>query len=521
MPPKKPTLPSPTGDKLQETLDAITKKFGAGSIMKMGDDRVVPVEVISSGIPILDDALGIGGFPRGRIVEIYGPESCLAADTFIHYNVRARGGERHNHKGGTIEHLYHRFNNLPRSGSGAYQRSASINAIFTAPSIDEDGRIFHNRIVAVVDTGVQECFRVVTASGETIEATRNHRFFTGDRYSKLENLSAGDVIYIHNKTPFKANFPDAIRRQRELSFLAVSTTIESIKSVGDKRTFDISMESPCNNFVADGFVVHNSGKSTIALHLVAEAQAKGLTCAYIDVEYALDPKYMRALGVNVDEILLSQPDTAEQALAIANDLAKSGTVAVIVIDSVNALVPLSQLEGEIGDANIGRRARLMSDGLSLIVSSAAKTGTILFFINQIRSKIGVIYGSSETTTGGNALRFYSSVRLDIRKRDPIKNGTEIIGNETEIKIVKNKMAPAYKSVRFDLILGQGVPKANSLFDVSVNLGIIVKAGAWFSYGGESLGQGRDKSLEFLRNNSDTYECIREDVTKALLSKEDE
>ena len=324
-----------TGSKLQDVLADIEATFGKGSIIRMGDDTIVPTEAISSGIPDLDDALGIGGFPRGRIVEIYGPES--------------------------------------------------------------------------------------------------------------------------------------------------------------------------------------SGKSTIAIHLVAEAQKKGLLCAYLDMEYAIDPEYMRALGVNVEDLFLSQPDTAEQVLEIANRLARSGEFGVVVIDSVNSMVPRAALEGEIGDANIGRLAKVMSDGLAKLIASTGKSGTLLFFINQIRDKIGVTYGSSETTTGGRALRFYSSVRLDIRKRDAIKDGDTIIGNKTEVKVVKNKMAAAYKVAKFDIILGKGAAKENSLYDAAVKTGVLAKvdAGSWTYFEGEKFANGQTKGKERLANEPETYAMVKEAVDKVM------
>jgi recombination protein RecA len=333
--------PIATEDRLKSVLADIDATFGKGSIIRMGDDTIVPTEAISSGIPSLDDALGIGGFPRGRIVEVYGPES--------------------------------------------------------------------------------------------------------------------------------------------------------------------------------------SGKSTLAIHLVAEAQKAGLLCAYLDMEYAIDPEYMRALDVNVDDLYLSQPDTAEQVLEIANRLARSERFGVIVIDSVNSMVPRAALEGEIGDANIGRLAKVMSDGLAKLVSSTARSGTILFFINQLREKIGVQYGSPETTSGGRALKFYASIRLDIRKRDAIKDGDTIIGNKTEVKVVKNKMAAAYKVAKFDIILGKGAAKENSLYDAAVKTGVLAKMdnGSWTYFEGEKFANGQTKGKERLSNEPETYAMVKEAVDKAMFGETNE
>jgi len=332
--------PESNDSRLKNVLNDIDATFGKGSIIRMGDDTIVPTEAISSGIPDLDDALGIGGFPRGRIVEIYGPES--------------------------------------------------------------------------------------------------------------------------------------------------------------------------------------SGKSTVAIHLVAEAQKKGLLCAYMDMEYALDPEYMRSLGVNVEDLYLSQPATAEQVLEISNRLARSEQFGVIVIDSVNSMVPRAALEGEIGDANIGRLAKVMSDGLAKLVSSSGKSATTLFFINQLREKIGIQYGSPETTSGGRALKFYASVRLDIRKREAIKDGDTIIGNKTEVKVVKNKMAAAYKVAKFDIILGRGAAKENSLYDAAVKMGILAKIdnGSWTYFEGEKFANGQTKGKERLANEPETYAMVKEAVDKVMFGTEE-
>ena len=246
----------------------------------------------------------------------------------------------------------------------------------------------------------------------------------------------------------------------------------------------------------------SSGKTTLALHTVAEAQKKGGTCAFIDAEHALDPVYARKLGVNVDELLISQPDHGEQALEIADTLVRSGAVDVLIIDSVAALVPRAELEGEMGDALPGLQARLMSQALRKLTASINKSNTMVIFINQIRMKIGVMYGSPETTTGGNALKFYASVRLDIRRIGAIKERDEVIGNSTRVKVVKNKLAPPFKQVEFDIMYGEGVSKMGEILDLGVKAGIVEKSGAWFSYDSQRLGQGRENSKTFLRENPD-------------------
>jgi recombination protein RecA len=246
----------------------------------------------------------------------------------------------------------------------------------------------------------------------------------------------------------------------------------------------------------------SSGKTTLALHCVAEAQKKGGICAFIDAEHALDPVYARKLGVNIDELLISQPDTGEQALEICDTLVRSGAVDVLVIDSVAALVPRAELEGEMGEALPGLQARLMSQALRKLTASINKSNTMVIFINQIRMKIGVMYGSPETTTGGNALKFYASVRLDIRRIGAIKERDEVVGNTTRVKVVKNKLAPPFKQVEFDIMYGEGVSKMGEVLDLGVKAGIVEKSGAWFSYDSQRLGQGRENAKAFLKANPD-------------------
>ncbi|MGW1421444.1 recombinase RecA [Bradyrhizobium manausense] len=246
----------------------------------------------------------------------------------------------------------------------------------------------------------------------------------------------------------------------------------------------------------------SSGKTTLALHTVAEAQKKGGICAFIDAEHALDPVYARKLGVNIDELLISQPDTGEQALEICDTLVRSSAVDVLVVDSVAALVPKAELEGEMGDALPGLQARLMSQALRKLTASINKSNTMVIFINQIRMKIGVMYGSPETTTGGNALKFYASVRLDIRRIGAIKERDEVVGNTTRVKVVKNKLAPPFKQVEFDIMYGEGVSKMGEILDLGVKAGIVEKSGAWFSYDSQRLGQGRENSKAFLKANPD-------------------
>jgi recombination protein RecA len=264
----------------------------------------------------------------------------------------------------------------------------------------------------------------------------------------------------------------------------------------------------------------SSGKSTLAMHVVAEAQRNGGVCAYIDAEHAMDPVYARAIGVDVDQLLISQPDTGEQALEIADMLCRSGAIDVIVVDSVAALTPRAEIEGEMGDTHVGLQARLMSQALRKLTANISRTNTIVIFINQLREKIGVMFGSPETTPGGRALKFYSSVRLDIRRIESLKDGAEVVGNRTRVKVVKNKCAPPFRQAEFDIMYGQGISREGSLIDLSVDLGIVKKSGAWFTYEGEQLGQGRENAKTYLKENPEIMMEISDKVLMASGLKED-
>ena len=255
----------------------------------------------------------------------------------------------------------------------------------------------------------------------------------------------------------------------------------------------------------------SSGKTTLALHSVAEAQKAGGTCAFVDAEHALDPVYAKKLGVNIEELLISQPDAGEQALEIADTLVRSGAIDVLVIDSVAALVPRAELEGEMGDTHVGLQARLMSQALRKLTASVSKSNTMIIFINQIRMKIGVMFGNPETTSGGNALKFYSSIRLEIRRIGAIKDRDEVVGNQTRVKVVKNKLAPPFKMIEFDIMYGEGISKMGELLDLGIKAGIVEKSGSWFSYDSTRIGQGRENAKTFLRENTEMAEEIERKI----------
>ncbi|MGZ4702553.1 MAG: recombinase RecA [Ilumatobacteraceae bacterium] len=263
--------------------------------------------------------------------------------------------------------------------------------------------------------------------------------------------------------------------------------------------------------VVEIFGPESSGKSTLAMHVGAEAQRNGGICAYIDAEHAMDPVYASAIGVDIDQLLISQPDTGEQALEIVDMLVRSGAVDVVVIDSVAALTPRAEIEGEMGDTHVGLQARLMSQALRKLTANLSRTNTIAIFINQLREKIGVMFGSPETTPGGRALKFYSSVRLDIRRIESIKDGAEIVGNRTRVKVVKNKVAPPFRQAEFDIMYGKGISREGTLLDIAVDMGIIKKSGAWFTYEGEQLGQGRENAKGFLADNPEIMVEVSEKV----------
>ena len=295
----------------------------------------------------------------------------------------------------------------------------------------------------------------------------------------------------------------------------VSMSIESIPTGALALDLALGIGGLPRGRIVEIFGPESSGKSTLAMHCVAEAQRNGGICAYVDAEHAMDPIYAKAIGVNIDDLLISQPDTGEQALEIADMLIRSGALDVLVIDSVAALTPRAEIEGEMGDTHVGLQARLMSQALRKLTATLNKSDTIAIFINQLREKIGVMYGSPETTPGGRALKFYSSIRLDIRRIETIKDGTDMIGSRTRVKVVKNKCAPPFKQAEFDIMYGSGISREGSLLDVAVDLGFVKKSGAWFTYEGEQLGQGRENVKTFLRENPQLMAEIDDRVRQHL------
>jgi recombination protein RecA len=298
----------------------------------------------------------------------------------------------------------------------------------------------------------------------------------------------------------------------------LSMNIESIPTGALSLDLALGIGGLPRGRIVEIYGPESSGKSTLAMHAVAEAQRNGGICAYVDAEHAMDPIYARAIGVNVDELLISQPDTGEQALEIADMLIRSGALDVLVIDSVAALTPRAEIEGEMGDTHVGLQARLMSQALRKLTGTLSKSSTIAIFINQLREKIGVMYGSPEVTPGGRALKFYASIRLDIRRIESIKDGAEVVGNRTRVKVVKNKCSAPFKQAEFDIMYGKGISREGSLLDVAVELGFIKKSGAWFTYEGEQLGQGRENVKTFLSENPQLMAEVDDRVRECLAPK---
>jgi recombination protein RecA len=299
-----------------------------------------------------------------------------------------------------------------------------------------------------------------------------------------------------------------------------SMAIESIPTGALSLDLALGIGGLPRGRVTEIYGPESSGKTTLALHVVAEAQRNGGICAYVDAEHAMDPIYAKAIGVDTDQLLISQPDTGEQALEIVDMLVRSGALDVIVIDSVAALTPRAEIEGDMGDSHVGLQARLMSQALRKLTANLNKSNTICVFINQLREKIGVMFGSPETTPGGRALKFYSSVRLDIRRIESIKDGAEVVGNRTRVKVVKNKVAPPFKQAEFDIMYSRGISREGSLLDMGVDLGIIKKSGAWFTYEGEQLGQGRENAKNFLSENPEVMVEISDRVWQTVRPKVD-
>ena len=614
---------------LDTALKSIDKAFGKGMLMRLGDKPMQNIEAISTGSIGLDKALGIGGVPKGRIVEIYGPESsgkCFNKDNYL----------TSKHGILTVEELFEKFKS-PLSSDEKTVLIPENNLLLNGQNDKEN-------VEALTFNGVKKVYKVKTSHGLENKITKNHPLLVlkddGTRvWTKQKKLKIGDKLivsllhsdddyinsdellfnkklnkkaykagknwirediplkYRHNKEPllvksfilgimdmfsvveessisvsfyskklltelqllfmkfgvfpylvndevdtdkytliikddylieygYHFNFKNKTKSEKLNEILLVLLSekdghsgdevvvdeITDISYVGKEATYDVYMPKT-SSFLLNNIVNHNT---TIALQVCAEAQKKGGVVAFLDAEHALDPKYAKNLGVDVDNLLVSQPDYGEQALNILETLVQSSAVDVIVVDSVAALTPKSEIEGDMGDSQVGVQARMMSQALRKITGIAHKTQTTIIFINQIRMKIGMMgYGSPETTSGGNALKFYASVRLDIRRIQTIKQGEDSIANKVKVKVVKNKVAPPFKQTEFDIYFGEGISRTSEIIDYGVKFDIIDKAGTWFSYKDKKLGQGKEKSKAFLKENLDIAMEIEEGIKNAM------
>ena len=587
-----------------EIRKRIAKEKGEGALRTIGSD-FEDIKKIPTNVLALDNALR-GGFPIGRIVELYGNYGCIAADVHLDYVIKDQSGRIQNAKGGSIERLYHRFHNIPMGGKGSYQRPQTINSDYYIASVDSEGRIYHNRIVDVFDSGVKPCLRVTTKGGLSITTTADHKFFDGKAYRRLSELGLGSNIMVH-PTKHRKNSKARPRIDRsylyvkshpvagvkvikekgkeytyhrlaryravveaamnklsldtyverlntgelkgltfltkeqevhhldenptndELSNLQVLTKGEhdsehfgdrfayrvipdeiiAIEPVGDHHTYDIEMAAPDHNFVAQRFVVHNSGKSGIAMQFLGSAQEHGI-CCYFDLENAFNPTHAENSGVNLDDLFFGEADSAEEILQMVDDLLDAQDVSAIVLDSVAGLIPQAKLNGDYGDAYVGTTARLMSDALPLLAQKLKKTETVLVFVNQVREKIGINgYGPSTSSMGGRALKFWSGVRIDVARIGSVKQGEDIIGQTVRAKLEKNRFAPPFQQATFDILYETGISNESTLMDLAVKAGFIEQKGAWFTIKstGESV-QGKPKVLQLLREDPELADELK-------------
>ena len=508
---------------LQAAMAKIEKDFGKGSIMKLGDQNIENVEVIPTGSITLDIALGVGGYPKGRIIEIYGPESSGKTTLAIHAIAEAQK------QGGIAafidaEHAFDRFyaaklgvdvDNLwisqPDNGEQALQiadqliSSAAVDIVVIdsvaalTPKSEIEGSMGDNK-VGLQARLMSQALRKLTA---TISKTNTTCIFINQLREKI------GVMFGNPETTTGGN---------ALKFYA-SVRLDIRKGSAIKDGDTVIGGYPKGRII-EIYGPESSGKTTLAIHAIAEAQKQGGIAAFIDAEHAFDRFYAAKLGVDVDNLWISQPDNGEQALQIADQLISSAAVDIVVIDSVAALTPKSEIEGSMGDNKVGLQARLMSQALRKLTATISKTNTTCIFINQLREKIGVMFGNPETTTGGNALKFYASVRLDIRKGSAIKDGDTVIGNETRVKIVKNKVAPPFRKAEFEIMFGEGISKTGEILDLGVEYDIIQKSGSWFSYNGAKLAQGRDATKALLRDNPELCDELEALIKQAIEEKKD-
>lgn len=588
--------------KLELMFEKLNKAYGKGTIMSLGEKIRDEYDIIPTGSIGFDyKTLGVGGFVKGKLYELIGWEGCIAEDTYIKFITVRKDGIVQDCKGGSIKNLYKRF----------HQRSnKTAETEFNVVSINEYNRIIRNPIADVVKTGKKECFEVVSEKGFIVKTTKDHKFYVGDRYEPLSNLSIGDTVYIHNNTTYKTaspaliktyeettlkyyykgkrkfinghhyyrervsrltfeaaqnnltldeykkilnnvdKLPDtfwtipegydihhkdddcrnndlsnleliserehgrrhAIERHNNLRFIAIPDKIVSITSVGEIETYDIKCFSPYNNFIAEGFVVHNSGKSTVCAHAVAECQKAGGLALYIDSEHAVDPNYFKALGVDIDHLIISQPMNGDEGFNVAMEAIKSGEIDLVVIDSDSSMLPKAVIDGEVGDSAIGKKAKLNSDAYPKLKTALVNNNVCVIVISQYREKIGVMFGDPRTTQGGHALKYYADCRIEM-SRSLIKEGDMITGNKTTIKTLKNKTFPPYRKCDFTVVFGKGIDKIEELATLAMDYDVIVKSGGWYSYGDIKLRE--DELYQLLEDNPELFDEIREKIIEKI------
>jgi len=603
---------------LKEFIKTVNAQYGENSTIIIDEDYKVDIDVIPTGVENVDKAFGTGGFPRGKISEVFGKEGCISEDTHINFWSLDENKKTINPKGGTIKRLYERF-----SGENTHHLEKKAH-YFSVPSVKENGRVFHNIIHSVVKTGEKECFELTTKKGFSIEATKDHRFLTNNGFKQLEKLAVGDIVFVHNNSrknrgrkknytkrddicvkyhpkkrkriitandrrgnkiygypryrlakshlvyeAYKNRFTtkryqeilntqepkeinkfwtvpnthdihhiDENRKNNHLSnlelikksnhykhhanktkdnlrFKVVEDKIKSIKPVGLKKTYDIKCYSPHNNYVADKIVVHNSGKTTLCLHAVAEAHRMGLNAAFIDTEHGISFDRMKELGVDTKKLVFSQPDSGEEALNIVEMMVRSENFSIIVVDSVAALVPQVEVEKDMGESTMGVHAKLMSQAMRKLAAPVSKHNVALVFTNQTRSKIGVMWGNPEVTTGGVALKFYASLRVKMTYTGKIKDSSgQQVSSKGKLTVVKNKLAVPFKEATFE-INQSGIDASGALITRLVDMSVIVKSGSFYKYKDKVIAQGARALSIKLKEDAE----LKDKLVQSLYGKE--
>jgi len=600
----------------------IEKKYGLGAILRM-DEKPRDVPIIPTPSLYVNRCLGIGGFPVGRICEIYGVEQCLDSETFIPYAIKDMNGKNQNSKGGSIKRLFHRFHQIPYSGQGSYQRKQTLNSEFFLSSINESGHIIRNKIVNVFDRGENECYEVTTEGGYKIVCTSKHRFLTENDYLELCELKPGQILYVHNGTPFTKNDeekakrrkrkeylvkyhpnPDAgikiidgkyrfvrvkraravleaslnnlnlddyinrlnsgqieglryisndqhihhinedtlddsvgnlmilsysehrrthsLKEHNNLRFIAIKDTIKSIIPIGLRQTFDIEMEAPYNNYIASNFVVHNSGKTTLATSVLVNAQKKfpDRDVAIIDAEHTYDMTYAENMGLDLTRVWIAQPGTAEEALEIMDRLIQSGGFSCVMLDSTGALVTAAELEGSYDDTQVGTRARLLAKSVRRISGLAVEMKTTVIFISQMRANIQFMSKKLLTTTSGHQLAHAATIRIGMVITEKLKKTADnsYFGNKVKVSIDKNKLAPPHRTCEIFIYYGMGIVKEAELIELGAEFGFIEKTGHWHTINGNKFA-GTAPVIKYLVENKEYASDLENKILEKMKESE--